>query len=103
MSLFTELSKLIYVKVMEVGEWYSNCKVYDFGEEYHTVTEGMSSDLNFLDTYTWKKGSRKDYYSNTSSRKYTRLSSKEHGYLQLPSVSIFRSSRLSLGLDLAGD
>ena len=80
MSLFTELSKLIYVKVMEVGEWYSNFKVCDFGEEYHTVTEDMSSDLNFLDTYTWEKGSHKDYYSNTSARKYTLLSIKEHGY-----------------------
>lgn len=80
-----------------------HCKVRDFGEEYHTVTEAMSSDLNVFDTYTWKNGSHRDYYSNPSSRKYTLLSSKERGSLQLPAVSVFRSSRLSLGLDSAGD
>lgn len=80
-----------------------NCKVRDFGEEYHTVTEDMSSDLNVFDTYTWENGSHRYYYSNPSSRNHTLLSSKERGSLQLPAVSTFRSSRLSLGLDSAGD
>lgn len=102
MSLFTELSKLIYMKIVEVGERYSNCKVRDFGEEYHTVTEDKSSDLNFFHTYTWKSGSHRDYYSNASSRKYILLSSKERGYLQLPAVSVLRFIGLSLGLDLEG-